>query len=172
MADKKTVKQKLAKRQRQQERQTRLWKETGKAGHGRAAKAHTRAIRKLKQILRKLFRRIDWNGKAPVGGPNLRKAVRYALNNFDVYITSTNGGTHTPTSYHYRNQAVDIGSDSADEKARCQRALLVEFGPLYFAELFGPDNGYFVKNGSQYVATEGEFNENLHDDHIHMAITS
>lgn len=163
---------KKAKRGKARKRQLRLFAKTDKAGHRKVAARHGKAMQKLQEIIDRLLRRqIYWNAKAPVGGRKLRKALRWALANFDVYVTSTNGGAHSPTSYHYRNQAVDIGSDNAAEKARCQKALLKKFGPGYFAELLGPDNEAWVKNGSQYTATEGDALEAQHDDHIHMAIT-
>lgn len=169
-----TLRAKLKRRKTQRNKQSRKWRKTGLAGHGRLAKKAAAAVRKLKRLVKraKLALRIDWNGHTPVGGKNLRKVIRYALANFDVYITSTNGGTHSTTSYHYRNQAVDIGSNSAAEKVRCQKALLKKFGPGMFAELFGPDNGAWVKDGSQYTARDGDALETQHDDHIHAAVTS
>lgn len=133
-----------------------------------------RAIKKLDKLIEKAEKEqkskknIDWNGHAPVGGPNLRKAIRFALNNYDVYITSTNGGSHTIGSLHYSNDAVDLGANTQQAKDRCHKGLLKEFGAKFFTELFGPVNNCFVDNGIRYTAGEGTGNESLHDNHIHL----
>lgn len=172
MASRSTVLSKLAERKSRMVKQFRKWRKTHKLGHLKAFRVQKRAVKKLKKILGRLPKEIDWNGCAPVGGPNLQKALLWALANYDVYVTSTNGGTHTPTSYHYRNQAVDIGADSTQAKIRCQHGLYIHFGASFFAELFGPDNYPWVKNGVTYAEPEGTALENLHDTHVHMAVTS
>lgn len=47
------IRQKIKRRIRARERQRNLYKKTDKAGHGKAAKRHARAIRKLRKILAK-----------------------------------------------------------------------------------------------------------------------
>jgi len=145
--------------------------------HLRRFNAQKKPIQKLNRLIDKEEQRIEslrinWNGCDPVGGSDLRKVIRWALNNFDVYVTSTNGGTHSTTSHHYNNDAVDLGANTQAEKDRCHRAILKKFGPGIFAELFGPENDCFVKNGVTYTDVEGGFNEQLHDNHIHVAILS
>jgi hypothetical protein len=119
---------------------------------------------------RKRLWRIDWNGCAPVRGWKLKRVVRYALRHYNVYVTSTTGGSHSPTSYHYSGRAVDIGADSQVEKNRCHAGLLKRFGAPYFTELFGPNNKQFVKNGVRYSIADGDPLETQHDNHIHVAI--
>lgn len=117
-----------------------------------------RARRKLRWLLRYL--RIDWNGKQSV--PLLRRVVRYT-DARGLVVTSTTGGVHSPTSYHYQRRAVDVAGGSAAHMAAVQRGLLRKFGAGYFRELFGPA-GFYVKNGVRY---SGHFP--AHHDHIHAA---
>lgn len=111
-------------------------------------------------------RRIDWRGKAPLTHAPLLKAVRVALTVSGLYVTSTNGGTHSTTSWHYQNRAVDFGSNDPSEapEKKAQELLLKRFGAHYFAELFGPCDWY-VKNG---VKSSGTFP--AHGDHLHVAV--
>jgi hypothetical protein len=135
----------------------------------KAVKKLNRAINAEEQRIAKL--RIDWNGLDPVGGPKLREVLRYGLNNAPgTYVTSTNGGTHAPTSHHYNNDAVDIGASTTAQKVEFQKAVYKKFGASVFAELFGPNNYPAVKNGNTYTLSEGDGNETLHDTHFHMAI--
>lgn len=160
-----TLRAKLRKRQAARERQRKLAKKTKKRGHRRAVKAHTRAIKKLKRLIKRA-RRINWNGNQPVPGRELRDAARVALSVQGTYITSTTGGVHSPTSYHYQSRAIDFGSDdwSNRKEAQAQARLVDEFGDRYFTELFGPANWY-IKNGVRYPGTFPG-----HHDHLHVAI--
>lgn len=48
-----TLRTKLARRKAARNRQARLWRRTGKVGHGRAARRHSRAVRYLRHLLRR-----------------------------------------------------------------------------------------------------------------------
>lgn len=48
-----TLRKKLARRRKARDRQVRLWRKTGKAGHGKAARHHSRAIAYLRRLLRR-----------------------------------------------------------------------------------------------------------------------
>jgi len=48
-----TLREKLARRRKARDRQARLWKRTGKAGHGKAARQHSRAVAYLRRLLRR-----------------------------------------------------------------------------------------------------------------------
>lgn len=132
-----------------------------------------KAIRKLDRLIRaeieRLKRlRIDWNGCERLTYKPLTKAVRFALKAVDgLYVTSTTGGTHSPTSWHYKDRAVDFGSDGSEGESpeiEAQNALANAFGDAYFAELFGPDDWY-IKNGVRYPGTFP-----AHHDHLHVAV--
>lgn len=101
----------------------------------------------------------------PYSGLNssLRSAIAVGVIQFDCYVTSTkrNWGT---TSYHEVWKAVDMAGKLM---VAFQRWLVTNRpGAL---EIFGPDNDFFVKNGSRYTAAEGDGNESLHDNHTHYA---
>ena len=51
MAPLSTLREKLASRKKARDRQTRLWKRTGKAGHGKAARQNAKAVRKLRRLI-------------------------------------------------------------------------------------------------------------------------
>lgn len=159
------VRGKLRKRIAARKRQGRLFKKTGRAGHAKAVRRHNTAIKKLKRLIRRLMR-IDWMGKEPVKGREIRDAARVALSVPGVYVTSTTGGTHSPTSYHYQGRAIDFGSDdwTNARETQAQARLADEFGDAYFTELFGPANWY-VKDGVRYAGTFP-----AHHDHLHLAI--
>ena len=63
-----TLREKLRKRKAARDKQARLWKKTKKAGHGKAAKRHTRAIKKIKKLLRKAINARPKSGEGPWGG--------------------------------------------------------------------------------------------------------
>ena len=115
--------------------------------------------------LRKLLASaVDWNGHPAL--PSLKREVRLCLN-YGCYVTSTSegypgDGVHTPSSYHYKSRAVDLGGSYTDLMA-AQNALVNKFGSAHFTELFGPDN-FYVKNG---VRIHGFMSG--HSDHIHIA---
>jgi hypothetical protein len=159
-----SLRKKLRDRIAARERQRRLVRISGKPGHRKAVRLHTKAIKKLKRLI--AARRIDWNGCEPTGDRKLRAAARVALSVQGVYITSTTGGAHSPGSYHYSGRAIDFGSDdwTNGKESQAQARLVDEFGDAYFTELFGPAN-WHVKNGSRYHGTFPG-----HDDHLHVAI--
>ena len=163
-----TLRKKLARRKAQRNKQARKWRRTGLAGHGKLAVAAGKAVKKLRRLIRRALkaRRIDWNGYPPLTYGKIKAAARVALEVPGLYITSTTGGVHSPTSWHYKARAFDGGSNSSDEgpEKRAQQKLLDEFGAGYFAELFGPLS-WHVKDG---VVRSGTFPG--HHDHLHVAV--
>lgn len=105
-------------------------------------------------------RSINWNGKAPVASRKVRRVLRYGQRKHGFIVTSTTGGVHSPTSWHYQSKAVDV---ICSDMAAAQLDIERHFGTSYFLELFGPASRY-VKNG--YVVN-AKFPD--HDDHIHIA---
>lgn len=63
-----TLRAKLRKRKAARDRQRRLYKKTGDRGHARAAKAHVRAIRKLRKLIRRAINARPKSGEGPWGG--------------------------------------------------------------------------------------------------------
>lgn len=105
-------------------------------------------------------RRIDWNGHPPVSNRRVRQVLRYAQRKHGAIVTSTTGGRHSPTSWHYQARAIDF---ICSDMAGAQEDLRRHFGEDYFLELFGPAS-FYVKNGSVIRAKFPD-----HDDHIHYA---
>lgn len=92
-----------------------------------------------------------------------------------LVVTSTTGGQHSATSYHYSGKAVDLGLPgdlvgTAEGRERLERFQRSEARrPGRYRELFGPDNGANVKNGQRLTLAEGSDLEEAHDNHIHGA---
>lgn len=169
------LRERYAKQERRRRRQRRLWKKTRRGGHRKAYREAGFAMRKLKGLLNQIRKgRIDWNGNEPLplSRRKMRRAAKWVLSEVDgLYISSTvrfdSVTYHGPSS----RRAIDFGSDDiAERPEREAHSLLLEhFGPEYFLELFGPDNSGWVRNGSTFTASEGEFLETLHDNHVHAA---
>lgn len=132
-------------------------------------KAIAKLDRLIKAEIERLTKlRINWNGCPHLGYRPLLKAIRLALDSADgLFITATTNGTHSPTSWHYKERAADFGSNGIhgeQPEIEAQNALLNAFGAGYFAELFGPDD-FYVKDGVVYP---GVFPG--HSDHLHVAV--
>ncbi len=96
--------------------------------------------------------------------PSLQRAAVDAVR-MGLTVTSTTGGTHSPTSFHYRHNhadgrghAIDVAGDPAKMAAFYRR--YVNRGPreLFYDPLGG------VKNGVQIGPIGG------HWDHVHLAL--
>lgn len=109
----------------------------------------------------------DWNGCTPVLGA-MGEAIVKQANAMGLVVTSTNGGTHSPGSYHYSNLAIDFGVAGAligTAEARTREIAFqnwLDKAYPHSAEIFGPDSHY-IKNGQRYG---GMFP--AHGDHVHV----
>ena len=167
MASVKKVRAKLGKRKRGMKKQLRKWKKTGRRGHLKLFRKYKAMVKHLRALVKKSKPQpVDWNGLSPLRYAPIIKAARTALTVPGLYITSTTGGTHSPTSWHYKAKAFDAGSGASDEgpEKRAQQKLLNTYGAGYFAELFGP-LPWYVKSGVVY---SGVFPG--HSDHLHVAV--
>lgn len=127
----------------------------------------------LLKILRRRWRKrrnrrwrrapIRWNGNPQNVTRRVKLVIRFSQNRkgFNATVTSTTGGQHSATSWHYDGRAVD---EVEEEMVRLQNALLDQFGPEFFLELFGPAEWY-VKNGTVYYGVSFPH----HEDHEHAA---
>ena len=87
-------------------------------------------------------------------------------------VTSTTGGTHTPTSYHYRvgtdgrGLAVDFAGPVPSYNSPALLAIFSQFAKIErsLAELFYTGAPYNIKNG-QRIPRIGQ-----HYDHVHVAV--
>lgn len=150
----------------------------------RAMRARTPALRAYwtRALLRAKARQGIWDERMLNGcAGNINPACRrYVMRGVaaGLVVTSTTGGRHAPTSYHYATslrsgRAVDLGHRRPGTPAA--RAALVRFQrveaarPDRYLELFGPDNAACVKDRRLITLAEGTALEDLHDDHVHGA---
>jgi hypothetical protein len=134
-----------------------------------ASRAKLRYWRRLLRRQRGTFQPWMLNGKPGNVTPAAKEFIVRAVN-AGLYVTSTTGGTHAPTSYHYARplgRAVDVAGPW-EKMIAFQRAESAERAGIYL-ELFGPDNAVQVKNGQRFGFSEGQPLENLHDTHVHGA---
>lgn len=143
-------------------RKIRYWRD--RRDNSLRRRAHWREVFRVRKIRWQRwlnrFGSIDWNGHPPVASRRVKRALRYAQRKHGAIVTSTTGGVHSPTSWHYQSRAVDF---ICNDMAGAQLDIEAKFGASFFLELFGPASRY-VKNG--YVV-QGKFPD--HDDHIHLA---
>lgn len=136
----------------------------------RASRAKLRYWRRLLRRKQATFQPWMLNGRSgDITSPAKQFIVRAV--NAGLYVTSTTGGRHAPTSYHYDRplgRAIDVAGPW-DKMVAFQRAESASRAGEYL-ELFGPDNGVQVKNGQRFAFSEGEPLENLHDTHVHGAL--
>ncbi len=144
----------------------------------RAMTSRTRAARAYwtRALVRNRAKRGVWDPRMLGGFPEPDKRLRrYIMRGIvrGLIVTSTTGGGHASTSWHYKKRAVDMGNRRPGTPAA--RARLVRFQrelaakPAGLLEVFGPENGACVKNGRRIGLAEGTPLENLHDDHLHIA---
>lgn len=128
--------------------------------------------------LRRAARRGEWhdamlNGHPPVAR-NLRPYIMEAVAR-GLVVTSTKDGVHAPTSFHPSGRAVDFGRRGGFRSwflprlVAFQRHLHSKHG-RELSELFGPSNRANRKWGVAITLPEGSGLEQLHDNHVHVAI--
>jgi hypothetical protein len=135
-----------------------------------ASRAKLRYWRRLLRRQQTAFQPWMLNGKAGNVIPAAKRFIVRAVN-AGLYVTSTTGDTHTPTSYHYAKplgRAVDVAGPW-EKMIAFQRAESAA-RPGDYLELFGPDNAVQIKNGQRFAFAEGQPLENLHDTHVHGAL--
>lgn len=105
------------------------------------------------------------SGATPLPGAKNSNALQElkdaATNTFHLTITSTTGGTHVPTSWHYKGRAFDAAGKASDMAAFWEYARTTYGSELL--ELFYDPKGA-IKNGAKIAAIGG------HSDHVHVAI--
>lgn len=121
MAPLSTLRAKLARRKKSRDRQARLWRKTKKAGHGKAAKRHTKAIRKLRRLIERAKARIrKSSGRGPWAGTQsiVEQEIIPVGREWGIPVTSTKRSETygNPSSDHWIGNrgayAVDFATDS------------------------------------------------------------
>lgn len=115
-----TLRDKLRKRKAARAKQARLWRKTKKAGHGKAARRQTKAIKKLERLLRKAVNARPKSGEGPWGGCQsiIQREVIPVGKRWGIPVTSRKRSQTygNPDSDHYIGNelayAVDFGTDS------------------------------------------------------------
>lgn len=144
----------------------------------RAMTARTKSARAYwtRALVRNRAKRGVWDPRMLNGQPDVEPHLHRRIMRgiaIGLVVTSTTGGRHATTSWHYKKRAVDLGNakpgtpQARARLVRYQRELADKPGGLL--EVFGPENGSCVKNGRRISLAEGTPLENLHDDHLHVA---
>jgi hypothetical protein len=104
------------------------------------------------------------NGCPETHNENLKEVIAYVVVVCGQYITATSNGTHTPGSYHYRDEAADWGAGSVSSMQAAAVKTREHFGRGHFLEFFSPCP-WWIKYGTEYA---GYFPG--HGDHGHTAV--
>lgn len=136
--------------------------------------------RATRKQLRRKAKKKQWdprflNGHGPVDS-SLHWVIMEAFL-YGLVVTSTTGGVHSKFSLHYSGRAVDFGVEAGLvgtltaklRLLRFQRHMHSKHGRR-LAELFGPSNRANRKWGKALQLAEGSALEQLHDNHVHVAI--
>jgi hypothetical protein len=107
--------------------------------------------------------------------PILEQIIKYFPDHSHLYVTSVTGGKHAPDSYHYRAEAIDVGSGSQIYKDRLAAWLYPHYANI--TELIhskaGDQTGWYVKKGKRVGhGYYGKTTTRAHVNHVHFAIAS
>ena len=92
-------------------------------------------------------------------GIALAKSMGLSINSFNEGFSGD--GVHTPSSWHYKSRAIDVGGSSS-QMAAFFRAALKKFGKNILELFYDPLGA--IKNGSA-IPSVGD-----HSDHVHLAL--
>jgi hypothetical protein len=102
---------------------------------------------------------------APLSGlaGSLKDASQLAVR-MGLTVTSTTGGVHVATSFHYRGLAIDVSGSHSQMQAFFHQSLDT-YGQGNVIELFYDPIGYYIKYGQCVSGAIGG-----HGDHVHLAL--
>lgn len=120
-----TLREKLRRRIRARNRQSRLWRKTKERGHGRAAKRHAKAVRKLRRLIR---RRRPKSGTGAWGGTK-------SIIDREVVPVAKRYGVPTTSRKRAANHPLTIANPSSDHSALASTAYAIDFGTYSGAAL-------------------------------------
>jgi hypothetical protein len=107
-----------------------------------------------------------------------------------MYVTATTGGTHATNSYHYRGEAIDVGSGGTTRSSAAlhRHALTAQAAKDRLAAFLYPlssfiteeihtratgTSGWYVKNGVRVgLLYYGKATAKAHINHVHFAIAT
>jgi len=169
-----TLRAKLARRKKARARQRRLYEQSGKRGHRRAARKHGKAIRKLRGLIKK---RQPQSGTGAWGGTLsiIEGEVIPVANRYGVPITSRKRAANHPLTIQNR---------SSDHSALATNAYAVDFGTYNGAGLAhaiahalgirgystGNWNPYYIQRAGVRFRVQILWAVSGHFDHVHVGI--
>ena len=173
-----TLREKLARRKKARDRQTRLWKNTKKAGHGKAAKRNARAVRKLRKLIEKVKDRLArQTGRGPWGGSQsiIDREVIPVATQYGLPVTSTKRAADHPLT---------IANPSSDHSELSTEAYAADFGtfdgaPAGYAVAKalgirgwapGSYTGHFIERSGRVFRVQILWGVAGHHDHLHVGI--
>lgn len=121
MAPLSTLRAKLARRKKARDRQARLWKKTGKAGHGKAARRHSRAVRKLRGLIARAIAALPVPGRGAWGGSK-------AIIDREVIPVAKRYGAPVTSLKRAADHPLTIANPSSDHSALATTAYAADFG--------------------------------------------
>ena len=172
-----TLRRKLRARKRARDRQARRYRKTGKAGHGKAAKGHARAVRKLRRLIARYIARRPESGTGPWAGTKsiITNEVLPVARRYGVPVTSRKRAADHPLS---------IANPSSDHNRANRDAFATDFGtvdgaPLAFAIAHalgitgystGNFVGYYIQRNGRAFRVQILWAVAGHFDHVHVGI--
>ena len=107
--------------------------------------------------------------------PHTYQILEFFPDYHHVYVTSTTGGKHATNSYHYRGEAIDVGSKSQEYKDKLAAFLYPHYA--HITELIhskdGNKTGWYVKKGKRVGhGFYGSATTKAHVNHVHFAVAS
>jgi hypothetical protein len=178
MAPLSTLRAKLARRKAARDRQARLWRKTKKAGHGKAAKRHTKAVRKLRRLIeREMDRLRKQSGRGPWGGTQ-------SIVDLEVIPVGRKYGLPVTSLKRAANHPLSRANPSSDHNAANTTAYAVDFGthdgaPAGYAIAKalgirgwspGSYTGYHIQRGGHVFRVQILWAVAGHFDHLHVGV--
>lgn len=92
-----------------------------------------------------------------------------------MYITATTGGAHATNSYHYRGEAIDVGSGSQVYKDQLANWIYPYYA--HITELLHTkanySGGWYIKNNVRKpFGWYGDTLQRAHINHVHLAVAT
>jgi hypothetical protein len=178
MAPLSTLRAKLARRKKARNRQARLWRKTKKAGHGKAAKRHTKAVRKLRRLIEKAKdARRRKSGRGPWGGTQ-------SIVELEVIPVGQKYGAPVTSLKRAASHPLTIANPSSDHSALATEAYAVDFGthdgaPIGYAVASalgirgwtpGSYTGYYIERAGKIFRVQILWAVPGHYDHLHVGV--
>ncbi len=156
-----------------------MWRKTKKAGHGKAARRQTKAIKKLERLIKKAINARPKSGTGPWGGTRsiaVNEVIPVARR-FGVPVTSRKRSANHPLSianpssdHNAANQnayAVDFGTHSGSDLAH---AIAKKLGISGYAD--GSYTGHYITRSGRQFRVQILWAVPGHFDHVHVGIKS